>query len=660
MIGDRLTDPVVAPIIDALSEHPDYSLSRHGQADLAALVGSPPVAQCVLLIVDDAGDPADLLYARLIPALAPAPVIVIAEGVGAAESVWLAAGVDDCLDPAMIGIPVVLRVVNRSIERASQRVHVNTAQKQYRDLFDHMPVAAFSVDIDGRIIDCNRAFLSFMAADSAERVSDDQLNGLLTGLSRLQQATGGAAPAYRDTHIIDTLNGEQNHVVVYARQNSERSAMDVYLTDITEQEMQTRRVSAAENKLRQLYDNVPVMMFTLDDGHCLRDVNRTFAEKVGLTAQALEGLAFSNLLHPDFSASALTDSLRRVFSGGSTSDLPVELLKPDGVRMECLFSGSPLLDATGGVCGAYAMLVDVTDRNDAQRERDQLQEQLQLTQKLESIGELAAGIAHEINTPAQYVSDNLSFLLESFVDLRAVLDSLPEVTTKVATLADGAPIAEALKAALDDADLEYLMEEIPTSLEQGKDGIAKIREIVLALKDFSHPGSGDAELADLNRIIDSTVTVARNEWKYVANIDFDLAENLPLVECFPSAIAQVILNIVVNAAHAISDARADGDDSLGNIRIASVQTSDNEVEFSISDDGPGIPEDIQRKVFDPFFTTKEVGRGTGQGLAISRTVITDQHQGAIALDSNPERGTTFRISLPIRRKKSNGLSEEAA
>ena len=210
---------------------------------------------------------------------------------------------------------------------------------------------------------------------------------------------------------------------------------------------------------------------------------------------------------------------------------------------------------------------------------------------------------------------------------------------------------QAIRKAIDEADLEYLREEIPGALDQGKAGSGKIREIVLALKDFSHPGSGTPEPSDINRLVESTVTVARNEYKYVADVTLELDPDLGPVSCMPSALGQVVLNIVVNAAHAIAE-QSDRD-GRGKITVRTQSLDEDQVEISISDNGPGVPEKIQSKIFDPFFTTKEVGRGTGQGLAISRRVVTEQHAGRLLLESEPGEGATFRIVLPLKSSHSS-------
>lgn len=637
--------------------------SSHGPTALDDHAALAAACDCLLLVVANAEDWSAARMAALTTALAPRPVIVLCRQARENEARWLAAGVEDCVNVESIDVGTVTRIVRRCIERANQRVHVRTAEQQYEDLFRQMPIAAFSVGRGPTITRANQAFLKFISAQSAEQVSDQQFHGLLAGL---EQLIAGSSPQqstdYSDHHIVHTLDEQERHVVVFARRKRMDAGdeLDVFLTDVTEQEQQARRVAEAEARLRDMYNSVPVMMFSLNKELQIIDPNHSFVAYIGVPDDALDGLTLPSLLDPDATDLTAHNVLNRINERRSERDVPMQLLRPDGQIMECLYSASPRIGKSGDVQGAHVMLVDVTERNRMQRERDALHEQLQLTQKLESIGELAAGIAHEINTPAQYVSDNLSFLDESFGELQALLARLPDLQIVLEAEPGTQDQAKTLADAIEEADLEYLVEEIPNALQQGQDGISKIREIVLALKDFSHPGSGDMEQADLNRIIESTVTVARNEWKYVASLDFDLAPELPMVACFPSAVAQVVLNIVVNAAHAIADARPENSDALGNIRIASAMPDMQTVLVTIEDDGPGIPEDIRSKIFDPFFTTKEVGRGTGQGLAISRAVIVEQHRGRLTVDSRPGVGTTFNIELPVSQRERPGVSEEAA
>jgi signal transduction histidine kinase len=283
------------------------------------------------------------------------------------------------------------------------------------------------------------------------------------------------------------------------------------------------------------------------------------------------------------------------------------------------------------------MHLDVTEQRS-------LEIQLRQAQKLESIGQLAAGIAHEINTPTQYIGDNLIFLRGAFRELAGLLEPLQRLLAECQSGACPPGLVDAARQALDQADLDYLREEIPRAFDASQDGIRRVAGIVSAMKDFSHPGTGVRTPTDLNRAIESTTLVCRSEWKYVADLELDLDAKLPPVPCLPDGFNQVILNLVINAAHAIADTARTG---KALIRI-STQSAGDCAEIRIEDTGAGIPEAIRARIFDPFFTTKGVGKGTGQGLAIARAVIVDQHGGTISLKSKVGEGTTFTIRLPFR------------
>jgi PAS domain S-box-containing protein len=289
-----------------------------------------------------------------------------------------------------------------------------------------------------------------------------------------------------------------------------------------------------------------------------------------------------------------------------------------------------------------AMITDITDRK-------ALESELMQAKKLESIGQLAAGIAHEINTPAQFVGDNTRFIKDAFKDLM----ELNGVYTKLldAAVEGEVPLEliQEVNASSESADVEYLAEEIPSAIDQSLDGITRISNIVRAMKEFSHPGSKEQENADLNQAIQNTITVASNEWKYFADVETDFAENLPPVSCFVQEINQVVLNLIVNAAHAIEQAKAEGDDQKGTITI-STRDLGKEVEIKISDTGCGVPEEIRDRIFDPFFTTKAVGKGTGQGLAMAYRTIVEKHEGRLWVDSVDGEGSTFTIVLPYQSK----------
>ena len=301
---------------------------------------------------------------------------------------------------------------------------------------------------------------------------------------------------------------------------------------------------------------------------------------------------------------------------------------------------------------------DVTRRKEMEAEQQSMEVELRHAQKMESIGQLAAGIAHEINTPTQYIGDNIRFLKEGFEDLNALTSQFRNLIQNLE--ANTSP--EATRQAVSDADKEmdwdYLVEEIPLAIDQSLDGVSQVARIVKAMKEFSHPGTEEMTQVDLNHAIESTVTVAKNEWKYVADMELELDPDLQPVSCSPGELNQAILNLITNAAHAIADTLDEGKEEKGTIRVVTRQ-KENAVCICISDTGPGIPEEIRQKVFEPFFTTKEVGKGTGQGLSIVHSVVVEKHGGQIELQSESGEGSTFTLTIP-QQDEVRENSEEVA
>lgn len=281
----------------------------------------------------------------------------------------------------------------------------------------------------------------------------------------------------------------------------------------------------------------------------------------------------------------------------------------------------------------------------ALRELQLTQAQLLQANKLESVGQLAAGIAHEINTPTQFIGSNIDFMGDSFGGIQRLLNELSR------QLAPGEGQhglnPSLLTELLAEIDWEYLEEEIPTAIKQSKEGIKRISTIVQAMKEFSHPSSKEKIKNDLNKLIETTVIVTSNEWKYVADVHTDFDPSLPLVSCLADELGQVVLNILVNAVHAIESKLKQTDQhGRGTITISTRQ-QDDWVEIRFSDTGTGIPEDIRNRIFDPFFTTKTVGKGTGQGLAIAHDVASRKHGGMLSVESVVGEGSTFILRLPI-------------
>lgn len=308
-----------------------------------------------------------------------------------------------------------------------------------------------------------------------------------------------------------------------------------------------------------------------------------------------------------------------VGNGAAFRDDDAEFVTAAGRILSVAYACAPLpLEGTGHHAILSFRSIDALKA--AQREAAQ-------ANRLATVGQLAAGIAHEINTPAQYVGDNLRFLTDAFRDLRAFIDAARTLTQAVRSGETSAADCDRVDAAAQQADLDYIVEEIPEALRQSESGIAQITRIVLSMKEFSHPGGKSKTLTDINRSLDHTLVVSQNAWKHVAEVETRFDPALPAVLCFPGELNQVFLNLIINAVQAIEES---GKPLPGRIGLVT-RTLDGGVEISIEDNGPGVPLSIRDRIFDPFFTTKEVGKGTGQGLAISHDVVVTKHGGRLSV-----------------------------
>lgn len=330
----------------------------------------------------------------------------------------------------------------------------------------------------------------------------------------------------------------------------------------------------------------------------------------------------------------------------------------------------PFLDDNGTPYKYVAIRTDITkEKNAVERLKTktgeirrahaklkQSHQQALQSEKLASVGQLAAGIAHEINTPIQFVGDNTRFLQEAFIDISSVVKAYEALAETIEDKAAGNELLVKAKALSEEVEVDYLVAEVPNAIEQTLEGIERVSKIVLSMKEFSHPGSDQKEVVDINHAIQSTITVSRNEWKYNAELITDFDETLTAVPCFVGELNQVVLNIIINASHAIQDSNK-AKDSQGTITISTRQ-EDNYAVVRISDTGAGMSESVRKRIFEPFYTTKGVGKGSGQGLAIAYSVIVEKHHGKIDVESTPGKGTTFIIRLPMTEPENDYLTDE--
>jgi two-component system, NtrC family, sensor kinase len=392
-------------------------------------------------------------------------------------------------------------------------------------------------------------------------------------------------------------------------------------------------IRAAEASLRDIYRTLPGALVVTDAEGIIERANETTTSLVECAENDLVGRPLSTIFE---SKEALTVShVETAVGRGGVLRTEADLVSRSGSRIPVL-----LYVALSHSSRRKLVCVGLDIR-----ERRRLEQDLRHAQKLESVGRLAAGVAHEINTPVQFVSDSIHFVRDAVRDLFDVIAKLGDVQRSVLA---GAPSMEAVAAASEaseSADLEYLVDHVPKALERALDGLDRVAAIVRSMKEFAHPDQREMTEVDLNHAVESTLIIARTEYKYVADVETDLSA-LPKVRCYGGDLNQAILNILVNAAHAIADVVA-GSDRRGIIRVRTYQDG-NDAVISIGDTGGGIPAAVRDRIFDPFFTTKDVGKGTGQGLAIAHAVVVDKHQGRLTFETETGVGTTFFIRLPIR------------
>lgn len=393
-------------------------------------------------------------------------------------------------------------------------------------------------------------------------------------------------------------------------------------------------------------------------------VNRILAAQHGYESpESLIGQSVSV-----FSGSYLSEEDRaRYFQSlqhGETARVEMQVTRRDGHKFMVGFTTSPLRNAQGETTHYVTLGADITARLESERNKQELQErlyaemrerermgiELRLAQKLESVGRLAAGLAHEINTPIQYVGDSVHFLRSAFADVSALLESHREAVAKLAETAQAGQTTAALAQLEATSDLEFLRQEVPKAFGRTLEGVDRVATIVRAMKEFAYPDAVEQSPADLNHALATTLMVARSEYKYAANVETNFGD-LPPVICNVGELNQVFLNLIVNAAHAIHDSGKDA--ATGTLTI-STRVLDGCAEIVVADNGCGIAAGNLDRIFDPFFTTKEVGRGTGQGLAIARSIVTDRHEGRIDVQSTVGSGTRFIVRLPLQGKSGAG------
>ncbi|MGA1984236.1 MAG: PAS domain S-box protein [Acidobacteriaceae bacterium] len=439
---------------------------------------------------------------------------------------------------------------------------------------------------------------------------------------------------------LELLNGtvlEQYSSPVLGRFNKYYGRIWTF-RDITER----KQTEASLRQLSMAVEQSPVSVEITDLHGKITYVNTTFSESSGYAANEVLGKSASILKSGHSSPADYRQLWETITVGGEWRGLFHNRKKNGELYWESAVI-RPIEDHDGSISHFLALKEDIT-------EKLAMEGQLRQSQKLEAIGQLAAGIAHEINTPIQYIGDNTRFIKESWGHLASLLAAAQKLRAELTAHTVSQAVIDTFDNCSRVTDVAFLSEDIPRAIDQTLEGVERVARIVSAMKEFSHPGAQEKQAVDLNRAIETTVAISRNEWKYVADVQTTLDPNLPLVPCLAGEINQVLLNLVINAAHAIADASDRRTGGLGTI-VLSTKRDGDWVEISVADTGTGIPEHLRDRVFEPFFTTKEVGKGTGQGLTLAYAVIVKRHGGSIWLDSEVGKGTTFFVRLPIMVSK---------
>jgi len=405
--------------------------------------------------------------------------------------------------------------------------------------------------------------------------------------------------------------------------------------------LETLKQVSYQNAMMLNWVNGAVVMVDRE-GHAIQ-ANKAALAALGWTLEEFVGLHMHETIHhSQDDGSEYPWDFCPVFAAiedGSSHHVDGDVFwHKNGSSFSADFIVCPTRDEKNEITGAVLTFRNLTEQRLKEANRIH-------SMKLESIGELSAGIAHEINTPIQFIGSNVSFLQDSFGDLLKLVAAYGKLRDALAGSGQLTELLSEIEVLEQDADIEYLQDEAPKAFEQTRGGVDRVTKLVLGLKGFAHSGDGEMKRpVDLNEIINNSLIVCHNVYKYVAEMETNFGK-LPTINVYPGDIGQVIVNLVVNAAHAIADLKGESAE-MGKIKI-STGCQDKVITISVSDTGGGIPEGVRQRVFDPFFTTKDVGRGSGQGLAISRTIIHDKHQGELTFESTVGKGTTFFVKLPL-------------
>ncbi len=547
-------------------------------------------------------------------------------------------------------IPVIERIIN-DISRDRKLLQTINKLKQSRDrylnLINNLNVVIFRTTADGRFIRVNHYF--------------EELTGYkIDELSNLPVQNFYEDPEQRK-ELINELHMTgivRNKVIVFKRKDGARITADVkaaifkskdgsdiyidgIIENITDRVETEHRLYRINYEYELLFNSISNVIIGVSRNDVITHWNNVAEKIFGIPQSEIIGKSFIECNFQWDWNDIYVGIADTIIDGKPITLSEINFIMADGKKGIISVTINPLRNTPDDPIQGFLIL------GEDHTEQHKLEQQLMRVSNLEAIGQLSAGISHEINSPMQYICDNIDFIENKFSLIKELNEKSNALLEKSSLIETLKPLADEIISFNNRNSINKLINEIPEALNDAVDGTERIKKIITAMKRFSHPGGDKKELTNINQIIGNLIIISRNEWKYVADCIQELDENLPVIPCIESELNQVLLNLIVNARDAISEAISKKTISKGIIKISTALAAEG-VEIRISDNGCGIPESIRTKIFNPFFTTKGVGKGTGQGLAISQTIIVNNLNGSISFESAVNQGTEFIIILPVK------------
>ena len=560
-------------------------------------------------------------------------------------------------------------VKQRTAELNAAKLELEEARREQQIIFDTVPARIWYRSKDNRVVRVNKRTAEMLDKPVSE-IEGQAIEKVFPEFGEEsvisdQQVIKTGRPILGITRKLVNDNGESSwsrvDKVPYRDESGEVCGVIVLSTDITELKKTAEALRKSDERFQLAVEGANDGIWDWSDLSSDKQYwSPHFFELLGYQVDEVTASVnlFEDFLHPEDRAKTM-GVIRAHIEEATPYNVEFRLRKKNGEYNWFRSKGICLAGENGKAGRVVGSISDIQQFKDTAAEKQLMAIQLQQAQKMESVGQLAAGVAHEINTPIQFVGDNIRFLNESFSDVFELIQSLEESLQASNQEVDKGSIVQVFNDKKQEIDFEYLSEEVPQAITQSTDGIGRVSHIVKAMKEFSHPGTKEKKRIDINHAIESTITVSRSEWKYVAELETNFDPDLDDVECLSGEINQTVLNIVVNAAHAIADRKAADPEHRGKIEITTKQAGD-QATITISDNGCGMPDDVRKRVFDPFFTTKDVGKGTGQGLYIAYCAIVEKHCGEISVTSQQNTGTTFYITIPVNARNESETSSQVA